>query len=118
VAGVAIGSIGDCSGCVTSGGALAGVSLNIAFQQALEASRAAEAEAIIHKAALEEAGQSLAAEVRPIIVEVQGETIKLTGSVEAKFEQWRKIMTKLYQHEIGPIQEASPSPNSEVKPSS
>jgi hypothetical protein len=32
---------------------------------------------------------------------VEGETIELTGSAEAKYEQWREVLGKIYQVETG-----------------
>jgi hypothetical protein len=58
-------------------------------------------EAEINKAALEELGVSFAAEVEPTVLKVEGETIELTGSAEAKYEQWREVLGKLYQVETG-----------------
>ena len=34
---------------------------------------------------------SFDAEVSPLVVEVEGETVELTGSAEAQFAEWRKI---------------------------
>ena len=58
-------------------------------------------EAEINKAALEELGVSFAAEVEPTVLKVEGETIELTGSAEAKYEQWQEVLEKLYQVETG-----------------
>jgi hypothetical protein len=32
---------------------------------------------------------------------VEGETIELIGSAEAKYEQWREVLGRLYQVETG-----------------
>jgi len=56
-------------------------------------------EAEINKAALEELCTSFGAEVEPIVVEVEGETIELTGSANAKYQQWKEVLGRLYQVE-------------------
>ena len=104
LAGAALGSSNSCNSCVAAGGAIAATAIQIAFQQSVRASEQAEADTIIHKATLEEAGQSLAAEVKPIVLDVEGETVELTGTVEAKFQQWRDIIKKIQEREVGPLQ--------------
>jgi len=61
----------------------------------LQADRIKE-ESEINKAALEELGVSFEADVEPTVLEVEGETIKLTGSAEAKYQQWREVLGNLY----------------------
>lgn len=109
LAGAAIGSKNNCNSCAAAGGAIAATSIQIAFQQSVSASEQAEADTKIHKATLEEAGQSLVAEVKPIVVDVEGETVELTGTVEAKFQQWREIIKKIHDREMGPINSAPAS---------
>ena len=52
-------------------------------------------EAGIHKAALSELGDSFEGEVTPLLVDVDGRVVQLTGSAEVQFQQWRKLL-----HEI------------------
>ena len=66
--------------------------------QAVEASE----ETAINKAALEELGVSFTAEVEPTVLEVEGKTVELTGSAEAKYKQWQEVLTKLYRVETEP----------------
>jgi outer membrane lipoprotein SlyB len=108
LAGAAVGSQRNCYSCAAAGGAIAGAAINIAFQQSVQASEQAEADTKIRKAALEELGQSLSAEVKPVVMEVEGETVELTGTVEAKFQQWRGLMKTLYEREVGPINDSPP----------
>lgn len=71
-------------------------------------------EAEINKAALEELGISFTADVKPTVLEVKGETIKLTGSAEAKYQQWREVLAKLYAVETGTaIDPAESIPNAQ-----
>ena len=103
IVGVALGSSGNCNSCTVAGGAIIGTSLQSALQQSIRASEQAAADTQIHKATLEEAGQSLVAEVKPIVVDVEGETVELTGTVESKFQQWRDVIKKIHDREVGPI---------------
>ena len=100
VAGAVLGS--QCQNCASAGGALAGAAGGAAVQLALKASDQASEDAAIHKSALEELGQSLAADVEPVIVEVEGKTVQLKGTAEAKFKQWCRIVKKLYEREVEP----------------
>ena len=57
------------------------------------------AEAKIHKQALEELAGSLEAEVRPMVVDVEGTTVELTGSAEAQYDEWRRLLREIYESE-------------------
>jgi hypothetical protein len=59
------------------------------------------AEARIHEDAIEELGESFAAESQPLIVEVEGETHQLTGSAEAQYAAWRALLRRIYASETG-----------------
>ena len=58
-------------------------------------------EAVIHRESIEELGASFSSEARPLVVEVEGKTVKLTGSAEAQYEQWRLLMGQIYASETG-----------------
>jgi hypothetical protein len=58
-------------------------------------------EATIHKDAIEELGESFASESKPMVVDVEGETHKLTGSAEAQYAEWRTLLKKIYASETG-----------------
>jgi len=64
-------------------------------------------EAVIHRESIEELGLSFSSEARPLVVEVDGEAIELTGSAEAQYVQWRTLMSQIYSTETGlpPISE-------------
>lgn len=63
--------------------------------------RSAEDEAVIHRAAIIELSQSLQADVEPIVVELDGETMALTGTLDEQYAQWRGFLEKIYQEEVG-----------------
>ena len=83
--------------------AVGGVVLSEALKIGVEAAKTAKADRKIHERALEELGESLASEVQPIVIEVEGEAIELKGTVEAKFQQWRRVMRELHEQEVGPL---------------
>jgi hypothetical protein len=52
-------------------------------------------EAGIHKAALSELADSFEGEVTPLLVDVDGRVVQLTGSAEVQFNQWRKLLLEI-----------------------
>jgi hypothetical protein len=66
-------------------------------------------ESRINKEAIEELGVSFSSEAEPLVIEVEGETIRLTGSAEQQYARWRKLLKELYARETGLI-------NSPVQP--
>jgi hypothetical protein len=62
-----------------------------------------DSEATIHQDAIEELGESFAAETQPLVVEVEGETHELTGSAENQYQQWRVLLRRIYATETGLI---------------
>ena len=61
-------------------------------------------EAAIHVEALEELGASLEAEMTPQIIELNDQTITLTGSVQDQYAQWRALLDDIYRTEVGDLQ--------------
>lgn len=70
-------------------------------------------DAKVHASAIKELGVSFRSDVAPIVDEVDGRTLKLSGSVEAQYAEWRKTLRELHAVETGgePIA-ATPSPAS------
>jgi hypothetical protein len=60
-----------------------------------------DAEARIHTDAIMELGASLEAEVAPLTVEVEGQTRELTGSAEAQYREWQRLLREIYISEVG-----------------
>ena len=50
------------------------------------------ADARVHADALKELTQSFQAEVAPQVVEVEGHTLRLTGTAEDQYREWRKLL--------------------------
>lgn len=62
-------------------------------------------EAEIHNEVIRELGDSLSTEVTPLVVEIQGRTVELTGSIEEQYQKWRKLLREIYMNETGFILE-------------
>ncbi len=65
-------------------------------------------ESEINKEAIEELDTSFKAEAQPLVVEVNGETIRLTGSAEQQYTRWRHLLRTMYARETGMIDEEQP----------
>jgi len=65
-------------------------------------------EAQINKDAIEELGISFSSEVEPLVIDVEGKTIQLTGSAEQQYAQWRAMLKQIYAQETGLIPTADP----------
>jgi len=59
------------------------------------------AQSTLHEEEISELGASFGSETEPMVVEVDGEIHKLTGSAETQYAQWRVLMKKLYASETG-----------------
>ena len=58
-------------------------------------------EARIHKDVIEELSISFSSEAKPLVVEVVGETVRLTGTAEEQYKQWRQMLREIYASETG-----------------
>ena len=54
-----------------------------------------------HLDVLRELGESLAADVTPLLVEVDGNVTELTGSVETQYAKWRTLLREIFAAETG-----------------
>ena len=55
----------------------------------------------IHEDAIQELDDSFEAEVAPMVVDVEGRTVKLTGSAEQQYQSWRRLLREIYASETG-----------------
>ena len=58
-------------------------------------------EAKMHREALRELASSFDSEVAPILIDVEGEVLRLTGSVETQYETWRQLLRQIFAAETG-----------------
>ena len=55
----------------------------------------------IHRDVIEELSISFSSEADPLVVEVVGETVRLTGSAEEQYQKWRAMLQQIYASETG-----------------
>ncbi|MYL00110.1 MAG: hypothetical protein F4013_00015 [Gammaproteobacteria bacterium] len=60
-------------------------------------------EARMHLESLREVGESFDAEAEPMVVELEGQTRRLTGSAEERFREWRRLLREIYARETGDL---------------
>ncbi len=61
------------------------------------------AEANLHRDTIEELGSSFESEAEPLVVEIEGQTRRLTGTAEEKYREWRRLLHEIYASETGLI---------------
>lgn len=71
----------------------------------------ARQESQINQDAIEELGSSFASEAEPLSIEVEGQTIRLTGSAEQQYAKWRSMLKQIYAQETGLIGEFETLPD-------
>lgn len=74
-------------------------------------------DARVHESALKELGVSFKGDVAPVLADVEGRTLKLSGSVDAQYAQWRGTLQELFAAETGlPPVAAMPPPGTSPEP--
>jgi hypothetical protein len=76
------------------------VAINRGWRTIMDAFRQHRA-ASIHREEIKELSESFVSEAAPMVVQVQGETMRLTGTAEAQYESWRKLLREIYETETG-----------------
>ena len=76
------------------------VAINKGMNSIMNALRQRSA-ANIHREEIKELSESFVAEAAPMVLQVQGETMRLTGTAEAQYESWRKLLHEIYETETG-----------------
>ena len=70
-----------------------------------------QGESKMHVEEIRELAASFDSEITPLLVEVEGQTLKLSGSAEAQYSTWREILEEIFTTETGlPLEDASPDP--------
>jgi hypothetical protein len=67
-----------------------------------------------HAQALKELSESFQNEVAPQVVDVEGRTLKLTGTAEDQYREWRKLLHQMYVEENGGPLEDLPADSARV----
>jgi hypothetical protein len=60
------------------------------------------ADARTHAQSFRELASSFQAEVAPQVVEVEGRSLRLTGTAEEQYREWRKLLREFHEQETGP----------------
>ena len=68
---------------------------------AIHAGIATSKEAKIHAEAIRELAASVETELEPIVIEVRGQTLRLSGSAETQYQEWQKLMREIWATETG-----------------
>jgi len=55
----------------------------------------------LHREALQELAVSLESEVQPMLIELRGRTVTLTGTAESRYAAWREILREMFVEEMG-----------------
>lgn len=58
-------------------------------------------ESKIHTDTLKELSNSFESEAAPLVVDVEGRTLRLTGTAEEQYAEWRRLLHELYVEETG-----------------
>jgi hypothetical protein len=75
-------------------------------------------EAALHVEAIKELSESFGSEAAPMVIDVEGQTRRLTGTAAAQYEGWRRLLKEIYEAETGfsstvevgsPAREAEPT---------
>jgi hypothetical protein len=100
VGGIIVDSKSDTQAARIAGasGVIGGVAV---FKSGMDRSK----ESQLHFEAMKELGESMEAQVAPMVVEVEGQTVELTGTVDAQFDEWKVILRDIYAAETGIIVE-------------
>jgi uncharacterized protein YbjQ (UPF0145 family) len=107
--------IGSNSG--STGGQAASNILIIGGFEVIRSSGQLANDARVHEAALKELGVSFKGDVAPVLDEVEGRTLKLSGSVDAQYAEWRRTLRELFAVETGlPPVAAAPQPGTSPEP--
>jgi hypothetical protein len=87
-------SNGGTNGAVTMAGVYGGF-------EGIKSALGKNAEANVSRDALKEAGAGFNAEAEPLVVEVEGQTRRLTGTAEARYKEWRQLLREIYAADTG-----------------
>ena len=68
---------------------------------AIHAGISTSKEAKIHAEAIRELAASVETELQPIVIEVHGQTLRLSGSAETQYQEWRQLMQEIWATETG-----------------
>jgi len=68
---------------------------------AIHAGIATSREAKIHAEAIRELAASVETELKPMVIDVEGQTLRLTGTAETQYAEWRRLLRQIWNDETG-----------------
>ncbi|MGI9221721.1 MAG: hypothetical protein ACR2QS_11880 [Woeseiaceae bacterium] len=71
-------------------------------------------EANIHLESIKELSESFGAEAAPMVISVEGQARRLTGTAAAQYESWRSILKQIYESETGFVEQIEEAPPERV----
>jgi hypothetical protein len=89
------------SGSDSQGNRVAGDIAMLGGYAAIQAGAQQAQEKALHVAALKELAVSVDGDVAPLLVEVEGHQLRLTGSAEKQFTEWRQLLHRVFTVETG-----------------
>lgn len=69
-------------------------------------------DAKVHAQALKELATTFQSEVAPQAIEVEGRTLKLTGSADEQYREWRELLRQIHVEDTGGVAPALPAASS------
>jgi hypothetical protein len=98
------------SGSDSRGTGVAGDLVMLGGYAALQAGSRQAQEKTLHVSALKELASAFDGEVAPLLVEVEGHQLRLAGSAEQQFTEWRELLGKVFSIETGaPVDPNAPA---------
>ena len=73
-------------------------------------------DAKVHAQALKELSESFQNEVQPQVVDVEGRTLRLTGTADEQYREWRELLHQLYLEENGRHRRRTTAPRRPAAP--
>ena len=67
-------------------------------------------QARVHAETLRELGDSFETEVSSLVVDIEGTTVTLSGTLDKQFEDWRRLLREIYATETGIAPPPEPAP--------
>jgi hypothetical protein len=89
------------SGSDSQGGRMAGDVAVLGGYAVLQAGAQQAQQKALHVAALKELAISVDGDVAPLLVEVEGHQLRLSGSAERQFTEWRELLHRVFTLETG-----------------
>jgi hypothetical protein len=75
-------------------------------------------DAKVHAQQLKELSQTFQGEVAPQVVDIEGRTLRLTGTAEEQYREWRALLRQLYLEETGGVTPSAPAVPAAAEPKS